>query len=113
MIWRMSEFVARDVLLMKVEESLKNNPHVNPVARSTHVQEHKHFMYLVSCAPSEDVAPVKRGKWITSDDPNQVSLVCSVCGQKMPYVPEYLPNRPPYCNCGAKMDGGRNETDRC
>lgn len=53
---------------------------------------------------AEDVAPVVHGRWICDPDPGKVRLVCSVCGQGMPFVPEYLPGLPPYCNCGARMD---------
>lgn len=58
----------------------------------------------------DDYAEVKHGKWL--DDIKEImplngnilrkALVgyrCSECGR-----PEF--NREPYCNCGAKMDGG-------
>ena len=54
-------------------------------------------------APTVD--PVKHGHWVCHPDPDKMALVCSICGQVMPFVPEYLPEEPPYCNCGARMDG--------
>lgn len=54
---------------------------------------------------SQTIDPVKHGRWVCHPDPNKVALICSVCGQVMPFVFEYLPQEPPYCNCGAKMDG--------
>lgn len=62
----------------------------------------------IRSAPTID--PVKHGKWVCHSDPNKVALVCSVCGQAMPFVPEYLPEEPPYCNCGARMDGEKYDS---
>lgn len=62
--------------------------------------------------PSADVEPVVHGEWLPDmeefdDDPSvglkgglfQTGWKCSVCGRR-----EQLTE--PYCNCGAKMDGG-------
>ena len=72
--------------------------------------------------PSEDVAPVKRGQWI-SDAPGKRfgkpvrldkdgcpvdSCHCSECGEWLTASDEY-PARGRYCpNCGAIMNGGEN-----
>lgn len=64
-------------------------------------------------APTVDAAPVVHGKWIpkykikemyySSDDVENYKVLdgfsCSRCGRV-----EYI--REPYCNCGARMDGG-------
>lgn len=62
--------------------------------------------------PSADVVEVEHGYWI--DDMKDLSTVagiemkslvgyrCSVCGR-----PEFIKEL--YCNCGAKMDGGKEE----
>jgi hypothetical protein len=55
--------------------------------------------------------PVVRGEWICNPDESKFSLVCSACGQVMPFVPEYLPAMPPFCNCGAKMDAKEDTTN--
>lgn len=50
-------------------------------------------------APTEDVAAVKRGKWIADDDG---IVICSECGEEH----DWDDFRPPYCDmCGAKMGG--------
>lgn len=59
--------------------------------------------------PAVDVAPVVHGKWITRSDKGVISMthpyMCSRCWR-------VEMNKEPYCNCGAKMDGGAdNATD--
>lgn len=62
--------------------------------------------------PAADVAPVRHGRWLPEieefdDDPAvgirggfaQTGWKCSACGR-------HEPEKEPYCNCGAKMDGG-------
>ena len=67
---------------------------------------------IIEKTPTADVAEVRHGRWIpvVTDDlkdkleeitPFVLSFVqCSECG--MQSIFKY-----PYCNCGAKMDGGR------
>ena len=53
----------------------------------------------VRALPSEDVAPIKHGRW----DYDPSGAWCSVCG-------EYSEVESNYCgNCGAKMDGESDE----
>lgn len=67
----------------------------------------------INAMPSADVAPVVHGRWelircgyLTS------AFRCSACGRRVSApsdkekTPFYLKDRYPYCNCGAKMDGG-------
>ena len=53
--------------------------------------------------PTADVAPVIHGEWIERSDKGILNMrcpyMCSICGR----VEEL---KEPYCNCGAKMDGG-------
>jgi hypothetical protein len=62
--------------------------------------------------PTVDAAPVVHGQWLPEmeefdDDPAvgirggvyQTGWKCSICGR-------FEPETEPYCNCGAKMDGG-------
>nr|DAL72872.1 MAG TPA: hypothetical protein [Caudoviricetes sp.] len=55
--------------------------------------------------PAADVAPVVHGKWITRNDKGVISMthpyMCSRCWR-------VEMNKEPYCNCGAKMDGGES-----
>lgn len=57
--------------------------------------------------PSADVAPVRRGRWIWHDVNGVAFYVkeCSVCGWVHALSGNYL-----YChNCGARMDGEKDE----
>lgn len=63
----------------------------------------------INTIPAADVAPVVHARWITRSDKGIVSMthpyMCSRCWR-------VEMNKEPYCNCGAKMDGGvDNETD--
>jgi len=53
-----------------------------------------------------DAEPVRHGKWIVerrSKFPfDGVSIKCSLCGR-------YEYKKEPYCHCGAKMDGGKQD----
>lgn len=55
-----------------------------------------------------DVAPVVHARWITRNDKGIISMthpyMCSRCWR-------VEMNKEPYCNCGAKMDGGDNDAD--
>lgn len=59
---------------------------------------------LTMCAA--DVAPVVHGKWITRNNKGVISMthpyMCSRCWR-------VEMNKEPYCNCGAKMDGGNGD----
>ena len=70
------------------------------------------LLKLVNNLPTADVEEVKHGIWL--DDIQKVTTVagvefngfvgyrCSLCGRREP-------SKEPYCNCGAKMDGGKAE----
>ena len=56
--------------------------------------------------PAADVAPVRHGRWETNSD-RPDSLICSVCKCGFDMW-KHDPHN--YCpNCGAKMDGGKND----
>lgn len=63
--------------------------------------------------PAADVVEVKHGEWLPDyetfvddsereSEPIQTGWVCSLCGRQ-----EF--QKEPYCHCGAKMDGDKNE----
>lgn len=67
---------------------------------------------IVAEIPSEDVQPVKHGRWILSDD--KYWLTCSFCGADIDvscgapffYVDNDEVSHINFCpNCGARMDG--------
>lgn len=54
--------------------------------------------------PAADVAPVVHGEWVLVDhDEYGKQYECSVCGRSVVTRGNVTP---PYCRCGAKMDGG-------
>lgn len=63
----------------------------------------KVFASAIINAPAADVAPVVHARWITRSDKGIISMthpyMCSRCWR-------VEMNKEPYCNCGAKMDGG-------
>ena len=62
--------------------------------------------YDVIMLPTEDVAPVRHGHWETNSD-RPDSLICSVCKCGFDMWKHDPHNFCP--NCGAKMDGGKND----
>ena len=97
-------------------ESLLRDRYINGVANTKHyIRECRHCKatfanwYRSIKKANEawnrraDAVPVAHGEWICNPDDKKFSLVCSVCGQVMPFIPECLPDNPPFCNCGADM----------
>ncbi len=82
-----------DALMADIEITIENSGCVN---------HEKEILECIDFAPIVD--QMKRGRWVCNQNESKFSLVCSVCGQVMPFVPEYLPDKPPFCNCGAKME---------
>lgn len=62
--------------------------------------------YDVIMLPTADVAPVRHGRWETNSD-RPDSLICSVCKCGFDMWKHDSHNFCP--NCGAKMDGGKND----
>ena len=65
---------------------------------------------IILCQPAADVAEVKHGRWVQLDAHRGIEdFKCSVCRSEC-YVPTCM-NEPMYgyCpNCGAIMDGGKD-----
>lgn len=57
--------------------------------------------------PAADVAPVVHARWIARSDKGIISMthpyMCSRCWR-------VEMDKEPYCNCGAKMDGGADNS---
>lgn len=67
----------------------------------------------INSMPAADVAPVVHGCWeLIRGGEFTSAFKCSVCGRRVCVSCDsektlfYLKDRYPYCNCGAKMDGG-------
>ena len=61
-------------------------------------------------APAVDAVPVVHGRWLLLDECSNEGVYCSVCHKKV-YRTEYANQKVKsnYCpNCGAKMDGGKD-----
>ena len=95
----MDEYIKREDLLelYRMDDPVLNeNGHVPlPVIRQN-----------IMDIPATDVAPVRHGQWETNSD-RPDSLICSVCKCGFDMW-KHDPHN--YCpNCGAKMDGGKND----
>lgn len=68
---------------------------------------------MIEAAPSMDAVEAVHGRWIVDEDGNFCNVKCSVC--RKDYACHYgmlqLQNFSFCPNCGAKMDGGKNEAD--
>lgn len=81
----------------------------------------------IKAIPAADVVEVRHGKWkikseihkMLDDVDEDLYVECPFCKRTfwIPYefedekILEYAREHYPYCNCGAKMDGGKHETD--
>ena len=69
---------------------------------------------IINQFPSADVAPVRHGWWLRSDDDwdSLTSIRCSICGEEWCFemIDDVTLLNYKYCpNCGARMDGGEDE----
>ena len=61
------------------------------------------FTDLLEKQPTADVEEVRHGEWIEEYRglcPREKVIICSLCGRMEE-------RKEPYCHCGAKMDGGK------
>lgn len=64
--------------------------------------DHQDDIDIIEDTKAADVQPVKRGRWITTDDVEHFIAVCSECGRT---EDSRGIKDMPYCHCGARMDG--------
>lgn len=71
------------------------------------------IVFEIENSEPEDVQPVRHGHWINHTSevfPADSTMECSVCHEHE----SVLLAHDNYCpNCGARMGGEQNETDRC
>ena len=92
------------------------SPCLSPEEARKAVENLRTALNILKDEPTVDAVEVVHGRWEphyeTFDEDKAVGVMggeyqtgwlCSVCGR-------YEPTEEPYCNCGAKMDGG-NEDD--
>ena len=95
------EYIDREALLDDLDAAMKNSGMGYVVGQTM-----KRYIKRV---PAADVTPVVHGEWIPHDhmsrSPYARNYGCSVCGNSP------IENGD-FCNkCGARMDGGKHETD--
>lgn len=108
----MAEYIEREVAVSKLR--MEQSSHQTLRERMS-VNE---AVAVIEEMPAADVAPVVHGRWeFTGETLARTQICkCSVCGRRK-YVPDdktvddvkilaALTTANPYCNCGAKMDGG-------
>lgn len=66
----------------------------------------------IDYAPTLDLAPVVHGAIVESNENGKCKRVFSCCGTDFTQLTMWM--IPKYCpNCGAKMDGGMTDANRC
>lgn len=110
------EYIERGALLQK---NMYGN--TAPITHRTYAEQ------LISSAPAADVVEVVHGEWeivsesyrLFDDYDEAFHVKCPFCDRTY-YVPfefeeekmiAYAREHYPFCHCGAKMDGGKHETD--
>ena len=104
----MKEYIERDAALKAMSQAIQD--------RTWSMDDFDVMMKMednVAELPVADVEPVRHGEWIKETRPKKsddgffywnatprVVYVCSECGREEK-------EKEPYCNCGAKMDGGK------
>lgn len=99
-------YIERAYLTEQFESRLHDDNVMCPVIKVLDALE------IIDTAPSADVEEVKHGKWI--DDIQEFTSPAGVtqkylCGYKCSLCGRSERTKEPYCNCGAKMDGGKAE----
>ena len=94
----MTDYIKRKTALEDFERCNAENPNWTPQRVKT----------LLLRQPAADVAEVVHGRWIWNEEGEidwEQFYRCSNCGVKEYWESNYCPN------CGAKMDGGDNNSD--
>ena len=118
----MPEYIEREALLAELEDE------IDFVSPFYNAEQNQYFTMGLRCAyrdaqrfPAADVVEVRHGKWVETQEPlgwRDVNCAeCSVCHESWiidedssiddyEYMWHYCPN------CGAKMDGGKNDDSK-
>ena len=78
--------------------------------------ERLYFVKAIKNIPTADVVEVVHGEWI-NDFGSYSTMHCSKCEWRVPYIEDYWAIQELYSslhncpNCGAKMDGEKNEAN--
>lgn len=88
----MAEYITKEEALNAVEDAMELTS-----------SEYDMIAEKINNVPAVDVAPVKHGRWI--EEESEI-IICSGCNKGYNLVPRFTHYYP---NCGAKMDGGKDE----
>ena len=103
------EYIEREKVIDEIDKWLDSVGYVTVGKGLTSYGE------LIGCledTPTADVVEVRHGEWEFRNDGRygQTRCYCSVCGKHSGIGGIRENQMKPYCpNCGARMDGGRNE----
>lgn len=103
----MTDYISREALRrMMYEESFEKDSQYQRWDSGCWIR-YKLFEHCVEAIPAADVVEVRHGRWVADGDGYHWTYNCSICGWKDGYP---FNERHNFCpNCGAKMDGGREE----
>ena len=109
----MKRYIDADALIKDIEHCSYETwgKGVNPTWWAQSVRVKDNIVNLIKEAPTADVVEVRHGYWIERiekpswlEDDVEVYYDCSECGTS------HWSIMPPYCpECGAKMDGGKED----
>ena len=96
----MNEYISREAVMSKCDDIWNNADETTQTGVDT-INTIDEITDFIESLPSADVQPVKRGRWIITDDVEHFIAVCSKCGRT---EDSRDIKDMPYCHCGARMD---------
>lgn len=100
----MARYIDANKLYTRVKE--KTNPYGKP---TLDYESGVKVLDMIKEAPTADVVEVRHGEWIVHEEDGYWHYDCPFCDDGF-VIKMKMPTPPNYCeNCGAKMDGGKNE----
>ena len=118
----MARYIDADLLRIEMEDLYEHHIEMRNFSADGAVAD---CLIMLNNAPTADVVEVKHGMWEIKSEirryleeiDEEFYVECPFC-HRVYYVPfefedekmlEYAKKNYPYCNCGAKMDGGKAE----
>ena len=98
------EYIEKAAILSKCEELWNNADETTQTGVDT-INTIDRITDFIEAMPAADVQPIRRGRWIISDDVEHFIAVCSECGRT---EDSRDIKDMPYCHCGADMRNDSN-----